>query len=166
MKRGRKAARRIEIPGEVADAAGMPEDLDASALDPYAVPDPLRRRRAGNVYFVAAVIIAVTIWLGLPAGMWLMVAGLALIGVYHYLGGWHLVVREGRALEVSNRAIGFPVGHASANLGFYGWRARPIWNVLVFSADEPPTRRGLVRVDGMSGEVVEQYDEAIPPGEF
>jgi hypothetical protein len=166
MSRYRKAARRIEIPGDVADAAGMPDDLDASALDPYAVPDPLRRRRAGNVYFVAAAITAMTIWIGLPAGLWLMVGGLIVIGIYHYLGGWHLVVREGRALEVSNRAVGFAVGHASANLGFYGWRARPIWNVLVFSADEPPTRRALVRVDATSGDVVEQYAEAVPPGEF
>jgi len=162
----RKAARRIEIPGEVAEAAGMPDDLDASAVDPHAVPDPAHRRRAGNVYFVAAGLVALAIALGLPAGMWVTVGLLAAIGIYHYIAGWHLVVRESWALEVSNRAIGFPVGHASANLGFYGWRARPIWNVLVFSADDPPNRRGLVRVDGISGSVVEQYDEAVPAGEM
>jgi hypothetical protein len=36
-----------------------------------------------------------------------------------------------------------------------------VWNVLVFSADDPPTKRGLVRVDALSGEVVETYTEAI-----
>ena len=54
-------------------AAGMPDDLDASALDPYAVPDPARRRRAGVVYVAAAVLTGVTIVAGLPSGMWLMV---------------------------------------------------------------------------------------------
>ncbi len=80
--------------------------------------------------------------------------------------GWHLEVREWRALEIANRAVGFPVGHASANLGFYGWRSKPIWNILVFSADDPPSERGLVRVDGITGSVVEQYAEPVPEGEL
>jgi hypothetical protein len=65
-------------------------------------------------------------------------------------------------LEVANRAVAFPVGHASASLGFTGWRARPVWNVLVFSADEPPSERGLVRIDGIDGHVVDSYVEEIP----
>jgi hypothetical protein len=162
----RKKARRIEIPEDVAAAAGMPDDLDASALDPYAVPDPARRRRAGVVYLVAAIVTGSTIAAGLPSGMWLMVIAFVLIGAYHFLAGWHLAVREGRALEAANRAIGFPVGHASAALGFTGWRSRPVWNVLVFSADDPPTRRGLVRVDAIDGTVVEHYDEAVPADEL
>jgi hypothetical protein len=50
-------------------------------------------------------------------------------------------------------------------LGFEGILARPVWNVLVFSADDPPSRRGLVRIDGRSGEVVETYDEAVQPAD-
>jgi hypothetical protein len=37
--------------------------------------------------------------------------------------------------------------------------------VLVFSADEPPTKRALVRVDAVDGAVVEHYAEPVPPGE-
>jgi hypothetical protein len=163
-----RTGRGIEIPEEVAAAAGLPEDLDAGALDTFAytVPDPARRKRAAVVYAAGAGLVAVTIGLGLPAGMLLTVAALLAIAIYNVVAGWHLEVREGAALEAANRAIGFPVGHASASVGFYGWRARPIWNVLVFSSDDPPTRRGLVRVDGVSGEVVEQYDEAVPEGEL
>lgn len=163
-----RTGRGIEIPGDVADAAGLPEDLDASAPDlfPYAVPDPARRRRAAVVYGAAAVLVALLIASGLPAGMWFIVAVLVALAGWHVVAGWHLAVREGEALEAANRAIGFPVGHASANLGFYGWRSRPIWNVLVFSADDPPTQRGLVRVDGVSGDVVEEYHETIPEGEL
>lgn len=163
-----RTGRGIEISAEVAEAAGLPEDLDASAPDlyPYAVPDPARRRRAALVYVGAAVFVAGFIGLGLPAGMWFIAALLVAIGAWHFAAGWHLEMREGAALEVANRAIGFPVGHASANLGFYGWRSKPIWNVLVFSADDPPSRRGLVRIDGVTGEVVEQYDEAVPEGEL
>ena len=95
--------------------------------------------------------------------MWVTtVALLVCIAGYHFVGGWKLQVREHRALDVANRAVGFAVGHSSASLGFRGWRARPLWNVLVFSADDPPSRRGLVRIDAISGEVIETYVEAVP----
>lgn len=152
----------IEVPSSVADAAAMPEDLNANVFGPYSVPDPSRRRRAAGVYAVAGAGVAIGIALGLPAGMWLLVLGLVGAAAFNWVSGWRLEVREGTALETANRAIGFPVGHASANLGFYGVRAKPIWNILVFSADEPPSRRGLVRVDALSGDVVEQYSEEIP----
>jgi hypothetical protein len=144
----------------------MPDDLDANVFGPYAVPDTARRRRAGLVYVGAAIITALGIAAGLPRGMWLIVAAFLIIAAYHLAAGWRLEVREGPALEAANRETSFPVGHASAAVGFVGWRARPVWNVLVFSADEPPSERGLVRVDGVGGEVVGQYVEPIPPEEL
>lgn len=155
--------RAIHIPDDVAEAAAVPDDLDSAVHGPYSIPDTARRRRAGVVYFVAA---AVTAWLvagGLPALMWATTVGLlAVVGAYHLLAGWRLEMREDAALEVASREVSFPVGHASAALGFSGWRARPVWNVLVFSAEEPPTRRGLVRVDATNGRAVDRYVEDIP----
>lgn len=153
--------RRIEIPQEVADAADMPDDLQSIVLEPYSVPNTRQRRRAGFVYVVAAAITAAGIALGLPGGMWLMVAALLAVAGYHWLGGWDLAVMDGEALEIANRHAEFPAGHASAALNFEGWRARPIWNVLMFSADDPPTERGLVRVDGITGDIVGSYTEEI-----
>lgn len=156
-------ARRIEIPQEVAEAADMPEDLQSIVLEPYAVPNTNRRRGAGTVYVVAAAITVLGILLlDLPVGMWLLVALLVAIAAYHWLGGWDLQVMDGEALEIANREAEFPAGHASAALNFEGWRARPVWNVLMFSADDPPTQRGLVRVDGITGTVVGSYVEDIP----
>ena len=153
----------IEVDAEVAAAAGMPDDLDANLVGPYEVPDPARRRRAGLVYFAAAAIVVIGIALGLPSGMWTITAILLAIGGYHLLAGHHLEVSDKVALTAANRATQFPVGHASAVLGFEGILARPVWNVLVFSADDPPSQRGLVRIDGRSGEVLETYAEAVQP---
>ncbi len=155
----------IEVAADVAASAGMPEDLDANVLGPYEVPDPARRRRAGVVYLVAGAVTAIGIAAGLPSGMWIAVVLLIAIGGYHLAAGKHLAVKDAEALTRANAAIGFPVGHASAVLGFDGPLARPTWNVLMFSADEPPTQRGLVRIDGRSGEIVETYTEPIPPAE-
>ena len=154
--------RRIEISDEVAAAEGVPDDLQSDVLGPYAVPDVARRRRTGGVYVVAAAITAFGVLFGLPGGMWILVGFFLVVALYHLVAGWSLSVREDQALEVANRATEFPVGHASAAVGFVGWRARPVWNVLVFSADDPPTQRGLVRVDGLDGHVVDQYVETVP----
>jgi hypothetical protein len=155
--------RGIEIPAEIADAARIPDDLDANVLGEYAVPDTRRRRQTGLVYGVAAVVSAGAALVGISAGFWLLAAVFVGIGGYHIAAGKRLEIREDRALELANRATTFAVGHASAALGFDGVLARPVWNVLVFSADEPPTERGLVRVDALTGSIVDQYVEKIEP---
>ncbi len=158
--------RGIEIDPSVAEAAAIPEDLNANAVGVYTVPNTDRRRWAGLVYLVAAAGVAAGIAQGLPSGMWL-IAGLFLaIGVHHVASGWDLRVREGEALDLANKVVGFGVGHASAQLTFQGFRARPIWNVLVFSADEPPTQRALVRINALNAEVIEHYAEPVPEGEL
>jgi hypothetical protein len=149
----------------VAEAAALPEDLDSDVDElEYTVPNTNRRRRSGFVYLAGAVIAGVLIAGGfLPEPMWwTTVAVMVGVGGYHFVGGWTLQVREMEALETANREVSFPVGHASASLGFSGWRARPVWNVLVFRADDPPSQRGLVRVDGINGSVVDRYVEDIP----
>lgn len=160
--------RRIEIPSDVAAAAGVPEDLQSNVDDlAYFVPNTIRRRRVGTVHLGLAAFTGLVIVLtGLPTLMWLVPGMLLLLGVHHHLAGWDLVVREPQALDTANRHVDFPVGHASATVNFEGWRARPVWNVLVFSADEPPTTRGLVRLSGLTGEVVEAYVEDVPAPEL
>ena len=59
----------------------------------------------------------------------------------------------------AQRAIGFPVGHASAQQVWHGFRSRPTWRVLCYSAEEPPTRRGLVLVDAVDGAVLQHLVE-------
>jgi hypothetical protein len=156
-----RRSRRIEIPHDVAAGAAVPDDLDSEVYGPYAVPEPAQRRSAGLVYLAAGIIVAIGVVLGLPSGMWLVVGGFAALAAHHTLSAWHLAIREDRALEVANKSTDFAVGHASAAINFEGWRAKPVWNVLVFSADDPPTMRGLVRVDALTGAVIDRYVEPI-----
>ena len=158
--------RGIEIDSATAEAAEIPDDLNANVDVVYRVPNTDRRKWAGAVYLVAAGVVAITISQGLPDGMWLIAGLFILIGIHHISSGWDLKVREGEALEVANKVVGFGVGHASAQLTFRGLRSRPIWNVLVFSADEPPTMRALVRIDALTAEVIEDYSEPVPEGEL
>jgi hypothetical protein len=152
----------VDIPRDVAESEGVPGDLDSRDVGPYSVPSPRRRRSAGMFYLAAAALIALGALAGLPGGFWVVAGGIAAIGAYHFAAAWDLVVREGEALEIANRAVPFGVGHASAQLAFEGWRARPVWHLLVFSDDEPPTNRGLVRVSPLNGDVIDAYTEEVP----
>jgi hypothetical protein len=95
-------------------------------------------------------------------GVLLAGVGLALFGLYHLVAGWNLDVDERDALVAATREVGFPVGHASAQLGWRGLRSRPTWRILLYSDDNPPAKRGLVLVDGVDGRVVEHFVEDNP----
>ena len=43
-----------------------------------------------------------------------------------------------------------------------GLRSRPVWRILLYSADEPPTMRGLVELDAIDGHVIGEYTEPNP----
>ena len=147
----------------------LPEDLDASGyVGPYVFPDNNRRRIPGYLYLITA---AVCVALWATAGddavlvndgfLWIGIV-LALVGAYHLLAGFDLAVDEQDALVHASRAVGFPVGHASAQMGWRGLRSRPTWRILLYSAEEPPKRRGFVLVDGVDGDIVAQVIEDNP----
>jgi hypothetical protein len=141
----------------------LPEDLDVTAyVGPYTFPDIRRRRIAGTGYLVLA---AAGVVGSLVTGNRGVLAGavlLAVIGGYHFLAAWPLKVDQTEALTVATRTVGFPVGHASAQLAWRGLRSRPAWRILLYSADDPPTTRGLVELDGVDGHVLGHYTEANP----
>ncbi|MBV8958247.1 MAG: hypothetical protein JO087_05720, partial [Actinobacteria bacterium] len=84
------------------------------------------------------------------------------VGLYHLRAGWHLAVRETDALAAASKQVGFPIGHASAQLGWRGLLSMPTWRILLYSAENPPKTRGLVLVDGRDGHVVEFFTEDNP----
>ena len=95
-------------------------------------------------------------------GLYVGAAGLALLGAYHLQAGWSLGTDDADALVAAVRGVGFPVGHASAQMAWRGLRSRPTWRVLVYSNESPPERRGLVFVDGVDGSVVASHTEVNP----
>ena len=147
----------------------LPADLDAAGyVGPYSFPDNKRRRVPGLLYaLVGAACIAVWVAAGSEAVLvnrGTLVAGVALVlvGLYHVAAGYPLAVDESKALAAAARRVGFAVGHASAQLGWRGLRSRPTWRILLYSADEPPSQRGLVLVDAVDGEVVDSFVEDNP----
>lgn len=158
----------IEIPKELADAAGMPEDLNANVTGPYLFASPIRRRNAARIYGAGALLAALGALTGLPQGMWIVAGALALLAAHHAKSAHPLQVSDAEALAIAGRQVESSVGHASAALRFEGLFAKPVWNVLVYDAASPPTQRALVQVDGQTGELVRDvyveplYEPSIP----
>jgi hypothetical protein len=146
----------------------LPDDLNAAGyVGPYLFPNNNRRRVPGYLYLGLAAA-CVALWLLVDDSPYVnggfLLAGLLLtiIGAYQIVSGWNLDVDENDALVAASRAVGFPVGHASAQMGWRGLLSRPTWRILLYSAEEPPRRRGLVLVDGVDGEIVEHFVEDNP----
>jgi hypothetical protein len=141
----------------------LPEDLDVTAyVGPYTFPDIRRRRLPALLYLIVA---AGAYAGGASAGNGGLIAAgvlLTLVAVYSWIAAWPLRVDQTEALAVASRTVGFPVGHASAQLAWRGLRSRPTWRILLYSADEPPSIRGLVELDAVDGTVLGEYTERNP----
>ena len=147
----------------------LPKELDLTGfVGPYQFPDNSRRRIPGVIYL--AIGAGLILWYAVAGSDAVLVnAGFAwagglllVIGLFSITSGWHMALRETDALLAATRAVGFPVGHASAQLAWRGLRSRPTWRVLCYSAEDPPRQRGFVLIDAVDGHIVEQLVEENP----
>jgi hypothetical protein len=153
----------IEIPRDLAEQERVPEDLDSTRVGLYRFPDPSRRRTAGAIYALLAVVLALAVP-GSP-GRWIAVGVATMLAVWHLLGAWPRRVEPEAALATAAIDAPFPIGHASAALTFHGWRSRPRWHVVVYDSGEPPAKRALIVLDAVTGSRVgEPYVEDIGKG--
>lgn len=148
----------------------LPEDLDATAANlEYTIPNNSRRRLSGAVYVFCGIVFA-AVWIVVRGGgspfvnAGFLACGIALLalGAHHICTGLDLRIDDKEALVRASDIVGFSVGHASAQLGWRGWLSKPTWKVLLYSNEPQPAKRALVRLDGISGSLVDMLEEDNP----
>jgi hypothetical protein len=147
----------------------LPAELDVSGyVGQYMFPNNNRRRVAGAIYLVVGAG-CIALWAtrhkgGVFVNEGILAAGLALIllAVHLFVTGVSRTVDDTDALVAATKEVGFPVGHASAQLSWRGLLSRPTWRILLYSAENPPEKRGLVLVDGVDASVVAHFVEDNP----
>jgi hypothetical protein len=153
-----------------AEGDALPEELDVTGyVGAYTFPDIARRRIPAVLYLVVATA-CFALWAThsgsdhvlVNSGFLAVALVLLLVGCYQLGAAWPLVVRDGDALVAAARVVDFPVGHASAQLRWRGLRSRPTWRILLYSNEDPPSRRALALVDGVDGQVLEHFVEDNP----
>ena len=146
----------------------LPDDLDmTNFVGPVTLPNNNRRRIPALIYLLLGVAaIAVSIAYKGEAVVNTGVAGagalLAVFGLYGLIAGRTLAVDDQQAFATAGSVVGFPVGHASAQQVWRGWRSTPTWRILIYSNENPPQNRGIVLIDGVNGEIVEWFAEENP----
>ncbi len=150
----------------------LPDDLNpAGFVGAYLFPDNSRRRWPGYIYLAMAAAATLTYFVATDSPVvnegWLFGAAiLAVVGVFSITSGWRMHIDEKEALVAAQSAVGFGVGHASAQQVWHGLRSRPTWRVLCYSAEDPPAQRGLVLVDAIDGRIIEHLVEASDEGQL
>jgi hypothetical protein len=147
----------------------LPDDLNLSEfVGPYTFPNNNRRRIPAAIYLLFGVG-CVALWITrgdssplVNAGTLGAGIGLLLFGAYGMVAGRTLRIDESDALVAASTRVGFAVGHASAQMVWHGWLSRPAWRILLYSAENPPKRRGIVLLDGITGDVIEWFAEDNP----
>jgi hypothetical protein len=147
----------------------LPAELDVTGyVGQYLFPDNNRRRIAGAIYLLAGAA-SLLLWAAYHEGGVFVddgigVAGilLVLLGIHHLAVGVHRRVDDTDALVAATRRVGFPVGHASAQLSWRGLASRPTWRILLYSTENPPAKRGLVLVDAVDASIVAHFVEDNP----
>ena len=147
----------------------LPDDINAADfVGAYRFPDNSRRRIPGYLYLTLAAVCLIAFVTGrdsspiVNGGLAWAAVILGVVGIISITSGWRMWVDEKDALVEAQQAIGFPVGHASAQQVWHGLRSRPTWRVLCYSTEEPPERRGLVLVDAVDGRVIQHLVEDNP----
>ena len=139
---------------EIRDA--LPNDLDISAfVGPYQFPDNHRRRIPGFIYLCVATA-CFGLWFAARSansslaksglvndGMLIAAIALSAFGLFVLSSSWKMTVDEKTALVFASRAVGFAVGHSSAQQVWRGVRSRPTWRVFCYSAEDPPNAAGF-----------------------
>ena len=172
---GRTLDAEVEAPAP-ADSADdevrdeLPADLDVSGfVGPHRFPDNSRRRIPGVMYLVIAAlcVAAYLAWhdsaSGLVNGGFLLAAGiLGFAGILSLTSGWRLGLDEKQALVAATKEVGFPVGHASAQLTWRGLRSRPTWRILLYSIENPPGSVGSCRSTPIDGHTSSTSSRTTP----
>ena len=153
--------------GNIVDELPADHNLEEFTGD-YLLPNNNRRRVPAAMYLVLSVgcIASWVLWRDESAFvnngvLWagILLGAFALFGL---VAGITLRGDESQALVTATKQVGFPVGHASAQMVWRGLLSRPVWRLLVYSADTPPKQRGFVIVDAVSGAVIEWFAENNP----
>jgi hypothetical protein len=146
----------------------LPEDLDLTGfVGAYTFPNNNRRRIPAAIYLVMG-LGCIALWAAygdsslVNAGILVAGAGLVLFAVYGFVAGVTMRIDETDALVAASQQVGFAVGHASAQQVWHGWLSRPTWRILLYSAENPPKRRGIVLLDAVDGHVMEWFAEDNP----
>lgn len=156
----------IDISREDAQKQVVPDDLNSLAVGSYIIPNPNRRRNYGYLLVFTSIIsyflFNLTDWLSVAYGSLLVFAtGVSILFIDN-----SVKIKQSDVIKNIIKHVPHSIGYYSIALTFAFYKKfrflKPIWTVIVYDHENPPTEKTIVEIDASNGDLVsETYTESI-----
>jgi hypothetical protein len=155
----------IEIDKDVAKETLLPDDLNSLAVGSYVVPDPSKRKQYPYVVLGVVLLIYITSLIIDFVSFVPVIIILSIVSLLLFVVNNKYKIRQQEVIEKISNSIDHSIGYYSIALTFqftFKQILTPVWTVIVYSHENPPSNKTIIEISAYSGRVItEPYTEKL-----
>ena len=155
----------IEIDNDVAEETLLPDDLNSLAVGSYIVPDPSKRKQYPYVVLGVVLLIYITSLMIDFVSFVPVIIILSIVSLLLFVVNNEFKIRQQEVIEKISNNIDHSIGYYSIALTFQFTLKQiltPVWTVIVYSHENPPSNKTIIEISAFSGRVItEPYTEKL-----
>jgi hypothetical protein len=155
----------IEIDKDVAKETLLPDDLNSLAVGSYVVPDPSKRKQYPYVVLGVVLLIYITSLMIDFVSFVPVIIILSIVSLLLFVVNNKYKIRQQEVIEKISNSIDHSIGYYSIALTFqftFKQILTPVWTVIVYSHENPPSNKTIIEISAYSGRVItEPYTEKL-----
>jgi len=155
----------IEIDKDVAEETLLPDDLNSLAVGSYVVPDPSKRKQYPYVVLGVVLLIYITSLMIDFVSFVPVIIILSIVSLLLFVVNNKFTIRQQEVIEKISNNIDHSIGYYSIALTFQFTLKQiltPVWTVIVYSHENPPSNKTIIEISAFSGRVItEPYTEKL-----
>ncbi|MDA3037555.1 MAG: hypothetical protein O3B30_04220 [Actinomycetota bacterium] len=155
----------IEIDKDVAKETLLPDDLNSLAVGSYVVPDPSKRKQYPYVVLGVVLLIYITSLMIDFVSFVPVIIILSIVLLLLFVVNNKFKIRQQEVIEKISNNIDHSIGYYSIALTFQFTLKQiltPVWTVIVYSHENPPSNKTIIEISAFSGRVItEPYTEKL-----
>ena len=155
----------IEIDKDVAEKTLLPDDLNSLAVGSYVVPDPSKRKQYPYVVLGVVLLIYITSLMIDFVSFVPVIIILSIVSLLLFVVNNKFKIRQQEVIEKISNNIDHSIGYYSIALTFQFTLKQiltPVWTVIVYSHENPPSNKTIIEISAFSGRVItEPYTEKL-----
>jgi len=155
----------IEIDKDVAEETLLPDDLNSLAVGSYVVPDPSKRKQYPYVVLGVVLLIYITSLMIDFVSFVPVIIILSIVSLLLFVVNNKFKIRQQEVIEKISNNIDHSIGYYSIALTFQFTLKQiltPVWTVIVYSHENPPSNKTIIEISAYSGRVItEPYTEKL-----
>jgi len=155
----------IEIDKDIAEENLLPDDLNSLAVGSYVVPDPRKRKQYPYVVLGVVLLSFITSLIIDFVSFIPVIIILSIIALLLFLVNNKFKIQQQEVIERITNNIDHSIGYYSIALTFqftFKNILTPVWTVIVYSHENPPSNKTIIEINAFSGKVItEPYTEKL-----